>query len=119
VTKALGEFEQLLLIALLEAGDDAHGVVLRRAIEARTGRVVTAGAVYTALDRLERRGYVSSWLSEPTPERGGRRKKHYRLEPDGALALSRSLELMRRMSAGLDQRLAEAVATANGRGTER
>lgn len=119
MSKSLGEFEQTLLFALLEAGDGAHGVVLRRAIEARTGRVVTAGAVYTALDRLEGRGYVFSWLSEPAPERGGRRRKHYRLEPEGALALSRSLELMRRMSDGLDQRLAEAVATANGRGGER
>jgi DNA-binding PadR family transcriptional regulator len=119
MSKSLGEFEQTLLLALLEAGDDAHGVALRRAIEDRTGRVVTAGAVYTALDRLEGRGYVSSWLSDPTPERGGRRKKHYRLAPDGALALDRALELMRRMSEGLDQRLAQAVASASGRGGER
>ncbi len=112
----LGEFEQTLLFALLEAGDDAHGVVLRRAIEERTGRAVSAGAVYTALERLTGKGYVSSWLSEPAPERGGRRKKHYRLEPEGALALNRALEQMRRMSEGLDRRLAEAVAEASGRG---
>ena len=116
--KSLGEFEQLLLFALLESGDNAHGVVLRREIEERTGRVVTAGAVYTALDRLEGRGYVSSWLSDPGPNRGGRRKKHYRLEPEGALALNRSFELMRRMSQGLDRRLADAAALASGRGVE-
>jgi PadR family transcriptional regulator PadR len=116
MSKSLGEFEQLLLFALLESGDDAHGVVLRRAIEARTGRVVTAGAVYTALERLEGRGFVASWLSEPRPERGGRRKKHYRLEPEGALALNRALEQIRRMSEGLEQRLAQAVAAADGRG---
>ena len=76
----LGEFEQLLLFALVRLGDDAYGVAIRQEVERRTGRMISAGAVYTALDRLEGRGFVSSRVGDPTPQRGGRRKRHYRLE---------------------------------------
>ena len=102
---SIGEFEQLILLALLRLGDDAYGVTVRREIESRTGRIISSGAVYTALERLEARGYVSSELGEPTPQRGGRRKKFYHLEPAGARALSRSYESLRRMARGLEPKL--------------
>jgi PadR family transcriptional regulator PadR len=74
--------------------------------------------VYTALERLESRGYVSAWVGEPTPQRGGRRKKHYRIEPKGAAALSRSYETLRRMADGLAGRLAELSVSRDGAGKE-
>ncbi len=102
----LGEFEQLLLFALLHLEDDAYGVSIRRLIESRAGRTVSAGAVYTALERLERRGFVASRLGEPTPERGGKRKRYYRLEAPGHLALERSRDALARMQRGLAPGLA-------------
>ena len=107
--RALGEFEQLILFALLELEDEAYGASIGRAIEERTGRSVSAGAIYTALDRLSARGLVSAEVGEPTPERGGRRRKYYRLEPVGAEELSRSVAVIRSMSEGLMPRL-EALA---------
>jgi PadR family transcriptional regulator PadR len=103
--RALGEFEQLILFALLELEEDAYGAAIGREIERRTGRQVSAGAVYTALDRLASRGLVTSEVGEPTPERGGRRKKFYRLEPSGAAELSRSVDVIRSMSDGLMPKL--------------
>lgn len=97
----LGEFQQLLLLALLRLGEPAYGVTLRREIERRTGRRVAAGAVYTTMERMERRGYVSSELGGATPVRGGKRKRFYRLEPAGRWALERSRKAMRRMAEGL------------------
>lgn len=96
----LGEFEQLLLMALLHE-PDAYGAQVRATIEARTGRSVSPGAIYTALDRLERRGFVSSRLGDSTPQRGGKRKRHYRLEPAGEVLLQRSRESLARMARGL------------------
>ena len=112
--RALGEFEQLILFALVELGDDAYGAAVGRAIEARTGRAVSSGAVYTALDRLETRGLVTSTVGDPTPERGGRRKKFYVLEPAGAMELHRSVEALKAMSEGLLDRL-ENIAGVGGR----
>src|SRR5688572_7875878 len=97
----LGEFEQLLLLAVLHLDDDAYGARIRSAIEARTGRTVSPGAIYTALDRLERRGLVESWLGDPTPQRGGKRKRYYRLEPAGAALLHRTQDALARMAHGL------------------
>lgn len=105
-TNHLGEFEQLLLFALLRLEDDAYGVTIRREIERRTNRSVAVGAVYTALQRLEDRGLVTSRVGEPTPERGGRRKRYYRLEPEGAKALAAAHENLREMSKGLAPKLA-------------
>ena len=106
MSRALGEFEQLILLALLDLGeDDAYGVPIRESIERRTGRRVAIGAVYTSLDRLASRGLVSSRLGEPTAERGGRRKRLYRLEPLGARTLSDSIRVLQNMSRGLLGRL--------------
>jgi DNA-binding PadR family transcriptional regulator len=94
----LGEFEQLLLLALLQAKDEAYGMEIRRAIEDRAGRSVSPGAVYTALDRLERRGLVASRLGEPTAQRGGKRKRYYRLQPVGESLLLESQRVLARMA---------------------
>ena len=110
--RALGEFEQLILFALLELEEDAYGAAIGRAIEERTGRRVSAGAVYTALNRLSTRGLVTARVGEPTAERGGRRRKYYHLEPAGALELNRSVDLLRSMSEGL---LPKLEALAGGR----
>lgn len=108
--KTLGEFEQLILFALLELEDDeAYGVSIRDVIGKRTGRDISTGAVYTALDRLREHGLVASWIGAPTGERGGRRKRLYRLEPAGAEALSRSVRIFTDMSEGLLGRLASRV----------
>ncbi len=101
----LGEFEHLLLLALVHLEDDAYGARIRRVIEQRTGRTVSPGAVYTALDRLERRRLVSSWLGEPTPQRGGKRKRYYRLESAGTRALRQSQDALGRMMKGLRPKL--------------
>lgn len=98
----LTETEQLVLLALLRLGEEAYGVPVRAEIEARSGREVSLAAVYAALDRMERRGLVDSWLSEPLPERGGRARKHFRLTPVGAAALREAREVMERMWSGLE-----------------
>jgi PadR family transcriptional regulator, regulatory protein PadR len=101
----LGDFEQLILFALIRLGADAYGVTIRNQIAARTGRAVSPGALYTALDRLEKRGLVASRLGDPTPQRGGKRKRLYTLQPAGARALARVYESMRLMANGVASRL--------------
>lgn len=105
---ALGEFEQVLLLAIVRLGDDAYGVTIRREIEARTGREVAVGALYTALERLERKGFVRSTMSEPTAERGGRSRRHFRIKPAGATALRQSRQRLARMWEGLTPDLRKA-----------
>jgi PadR family transcriptional regulator, regulatory protein PadR len=101
---SLGTFEQVVLIALVRLGPDAYGAAVRREIEQRTGRSVSIGAVYATLERLENKGYVSSFTGEPTAERGGRSKRYFRLEADGERALRASRDAIRRMTAGLKNR---------------
>jgi PadR family transcriptional regulator PadR len=98
---ALGEFEQSLLLAIVHLGDNAYGVTIRQEIEARTGRDVAVGALYTSLARLERKGYVRSTMSDPTPQRGGRSKRHFTLRAAGAAALRQSRQRLERMWDGL------------------
>jgi PadR family transcriptional regulator PadR len=83
----LTDFELMLLLAILRVGDNAYGVQLAREIETTGGRRVLLGAAYTALDRLERNGYVSSALGEPTTKRGGRAKRFFRVTPSGLRAV--------------------------------
>jgi PadR family transcriptional regulator, regulatory protein PadR len=101
----LGAFEHLLLLALVRLGDGTYGVPIRDDIEARTGRVVSPGAIYTALDRLERRGLVRSQLGDPTPERGGKRKRCYRLTTKGAAALKDAHVAVTQMAHGIRPKL--------------
>jgi DNA-binding PadR family transcriptional regulator len=105
MAQSLGEFEQLLLFALVRLDGDASGVALRREIEQRTGREVSAGAVYTALERLEARRLVRSSWGQPTAERGGKRKKLYRIEPLGVRVLGRSYTALQQMARGLAPKL--------------
>ena len=104
----IGELEQLILFALVRLGRDAYGVTIRREIEQRAERTVSPGALYTALDRLEKRGLVSSRLGDPTPERGGKRKRLYTLKPAGERALARVYESLQLMASGVAGRLRAA-----------
>lgn len=103
----IGEFEQLLMWSLLRLadGDETYGARIRKEIEDRTGRTVSPGAVYTALDRLEQRGLVTSWLGEPTAQRGGKRKRHYRLLPPGIAELRSMSDALAQMTRGLKPKL--------------
>lgn len=97
-TDALGQFEQLVLTAVLTLRDDAYGVSIQEKVQTLAHpRPVSLGAVYVTLDRLEDKGFVSSWLSEPTAERGGRAKRCYRIEAPGERALSESAVTAKRM----------------------
>lgn len=98
---ALGEFEHIVLLALVRLRDQAYGMRIRQEIEKRTGRDVSIGAIYTTLERLESKGYVSSWLGEPTAERGGRAKRMFRLEAAGEAVLSTTEQVLRRMRQGI------------------
>ncbi len=97
----LGEFELMVLLAVMRLGDDAYGVTIREAITDHTSRDVTLGAIYKTLGRLEAKHCVSTWLGEPTPQRGGRRKKLYRVEPAGQRAVRQSFADLRRLARGL------------------
>jgi PadR family transcriptional regulator, regulatory protein PadR len=105
VSTHLGEFEQLVLLALIRLDRDGYGVSVRDEIAARTGRDADFGTVYTTLARLEEKGFVTSRLGDATPERGGRRKKHFAISAAGRRALSRTLAALRTMSRGLGPRL--------------
>ena len=98
----LGELEQVVMLALLRVGAEAYGVPVRDEIERCTGRDLTLGTVYKTLTRLEEKGFVGSWTGEPTPQRGGRRKKYYKATGAGRLAVRRSIESLRTLTAGLD-----------------
>lgn len=101
----LGEFEQFVLLAVLRLGSDAYGATIRREIERRTSRELSISAVYTALQRLEKKGLVRSRMGEPLPERGGRRRKYVELRPAGARALKAAYDAFAGMTAGIELRL--------------
>ncbi len=101
MTASLGELEQVVLLTLMRLGDSGFGVAVQREIEGRTQRRVSLGAVYTTLTRLEQKGFVASRVSEPTPRRGGRRKKLYRVLPKGKRALVMSIETLQALTRGL------------------
>lgn len=103
-SSSIGQFEQLVLTAIVQCRSNAYGIKIHEAVEGLSGgRRVSLGAVYATLDRLEDKDLVSSWLSDPTPERGGRSKRHYRLEPDGERALRESAHTARRVCAALEE----------------
>ncbi len=99
--ESLGEFEQLVLLAILRLGDDAYGVPIVDEIEDRTNRSVSRPAVYIALRRLGKKRLVSSSLAEPTPEQGGRAKTYYRVEKAGLALLTESRRDLLNMCDGL------------------
>jgi PadR family transcriptional regulator PadR len=97
----VGDFEQLVLLALMRLGNDAYGMEVREEIEKRTGRDVSYGAVYTTLDRLERKGLVIYRMGETTPERGGRARKYFKVSPAGVSALRESRDALTVMWQGV------------------
>jgi PadR family transcriptional regulator, regulatory protein PadR len=97
----IGEFEQMVLLALMRLGPDAYGATIRREIKARTGRELSISAVYITLSRLEDKGFVKSWVGDPTPQRGGRRRKHVSLLPAGRRALVQACRSFQLMAEGL------------------
>ena len=104
--EALGEFEQLVLLAIVHLGDDnVYGVPIAEEIERRTGRSVSPAAVYVTLRRLEQKGLLSSTLSDPTPERGGKARRCVKLSTAGAERLRASRQALDSMWHGLDPRL--------------
>jgi DNA-binding PadR family transcriptional regulator len=103
----LGEFEQMVMLALLRLGPDAYGAAVCDAIEQRSGRGVSVSAVHTTLDRLEQKGLVESRVGDPTPQRGGKRKRHYEVAAVGLKALQASYRSLRNMTDGLEHLLGE------------
>jgi DNA-binding PadR family transcriptional regulator len=99
--ESLGEFEYLVLLAVLRLGDDAYGMRVRREIAERTHRDVTIGAVYATLERLAAKGLTTSEMSDPTPERGGRAKRSFHLTGVGIQAVNRSRQELESMLEGL------------------
>jgi len=81
--ESLGNFELMVLLAILRVGDDAYGVPIARELEESSGKDVLLGSVYAALDRLESKGLISSRVGDPTPERGGRAKKYFKVNAKG------------------------------------
>ena len=103
----LGEFELLVLLAILRLGEGAYGMTVRRELEDTAQRSVTLGSVYGTLDRLETKGLVKSWHTDPDPVRGGHPRRYFEVAPEGHLALSRSQRMMARMWAGVELEVEE------------
>lgn len=98
---SLGEFEQIVLLAVLRLKAEAYGVSIRNEIAERTGREPTPGALYTTLERLETKGLLKSRTGEPTAQRGGRAKRYYTLTASGNVAIARAQRALRNMLEGL------------------
>jgi DNA-binding PadR family transcriptional regulator len=98
----LGEFEQMVLLAILRLGVEAYGVSIRSEIVACTGREPAPGALYTTLDRMEEKGIVRSWLGEATPERGGRAKRYFVVTKGGLAALKSAQQAYQNLMHGLN-----------------
>jgi PadR family transcriptional regulator PadR len=97
----IGEFEYLILTAASRLGDDAYGASIRTEIENATGHACSIGALYTTLDRLESKGFVKTWMGEPTPERGGRSKRRVQITAKGVQAASAFYSAVIRVSRGV------------------
>jgi DNA-binding PadR family transcriptional regulator len=101
--KTLGDFEQMILLAILQLDGDVYGVPIVDEIKRRTGRDVSRSAVYITLRRLEEKGLVSSWMGDPTPERGGKPRRLVKVEPEGLRLLHESKRAMDQMWRGLER----------------
>ncbi|MEM8772974.1 MAG: helix-turn-helix transcriptional regulator [Pseudomonadota bacterium] len=102
-SKHLGEFEIIVLAALIRLADDAYGVKIREEIETRSGRKASVGALYATLSRLENKGYVSSHTGEATAERGGRAKRYYQITASGEESFQQSVRTLSLMLNGLPE----------------
>ena len=104
--ESLGQFEQIVLTAILALDDNAYGVTIHAKVEDLSSpRKIARGAVYATLDRMEDKGLIASWMSEPTPERGGRSRRHYRLEKPGEKALRETAKQAQRLIDTISRRL--------------
>jgi DNA-binding PadR family transcriptional regulator len=103
---SIGEFEHMVLLAVLRLGDEAYAVTVRDEILAHTGRDVSRGSIYITLDRLETKGFLKSRLGEPTAERGGRAKRYYTLRPVAIEALKESRRALVSLWRGFEAKLA-------------
>ena len=110
---ALGDLEQVILFALARLHGEAHGAAIVEEIEEHSGRRVAPGALYTVLDRLQEKGFVEGWIGDSAPERGGRRRKVYRLLPEGAQELRAWYAGIQGLAAGTLGRL-DAIAEGAG-----
>jgi PadR family transcriptional regulator PadR len=99
--KGLGEFETSVLLAIVRLQGRGYGVSIADEIERRSGKPVSFGAVYATLDRLQKKGLISSELGEATPERGGKPKRFYRIRADGERALQEAQAMAQRMWSGV------------------
>jgi PadR family transcriptional regulator, regulatory protein PadR len=97
----LGEFEQIVLLAILRLGQSAYGVTIRREIAVCTGRQPAPGALYTTLDRMEQKGLVESWFGDPTPQRGGRAKRYFMVTTKGHVAVAAAQRSYQKLLRGL------------------
>ena len=97
----LGEFEYLLLTAAVRSGEDAYGAAMRHEIEEATRRPCSIGAFYTTLDRLEAKGFVKTWMGDPTPRRGGRPKRMVRVTARGIEAATEFYDAVKHVSRGV------------------
>ena len=104
----IGEFEVLILMAVLRLDDTGYAPAVRTEIERRTGRTVSRGAVYITLDRLETKGFLASKLTDDQADTGGRARRYYRVSPKGVRAIKRTLAALEQMSDGLEPILAKA-----------
>jgi DNA-binding PadR family transcriptional regulator len=98
----LGAFEELVLLAVAGVGAEAYGITVQERVERDAGRTVSLGAVYAALDRLEAKQYVASWLGDTSAYRGGRRKRHFSITADGTAALREMRRIRERMWRAVD-----------------
>ena len=103
----LGEFEQMVLLAILRLGETAYAVPIRDEIQQRAGRNVARGALYTTLERLEAKGFLASRMSDPTPERGGRSRRYFEVTGEGVQSLRHSHAALHNLSEGLESVLGD------------
>ncbi len=104
----LGEFELMLLLAVIHLGDEAYGVPISRELEAYRDRDVAVGSVYAALERLEAKGLVRSTLGDPTPERGGKAKRFFRITREGLRQVHKTRRILTKLWQGIPDLMLEA-----------
>ncbi len=93
----LGEFEEIVLLTIGVLYKEAYGVAIKKELEDQTGRTISIGAVHAAVNRLEEKGFLESWFGQSTQERGGKRKKYYKVTIDGQKALQEAMEMRQRL----------------------
>lgn len=99
---SLGELERLILLAVLHCGDDAYGYTVQKQLAAKIERTLALGAIYTTLERLEKKGFVSSRIAGPSPGRGGRPKRLFTIRASGIRAINSAQDEWLKLAHGLE-----------------